>query len=127
MRLTAYISGPMSAFKNSNLNEPAFRAVQSSLEEMGYNTIVPHDIDPLQDQVGNWEMHMRADLIEMLAKADFVVTVSGDQFSEGKEIEMWLAAKMKMPVVPHCNVKPADQMFWPEGSVLLNAYEDAGC
>jgi len=122
-KMKSYVSGSISAHLDTDKNEGAFREAAKKLSDLGYETIVPHDIPPLEDWDGNWVAHMRADLIEMLSNADFVVTLPNSESSEGTEIEGWLARKMKMPVIPICNIRAADEMIWPEGSVFIKKME----
>jgi hypothetical protein len=110
-KLTAYISGPMSHIKN--LNEPLFRTWESILNNKGFNTIVPHDIAALKLKHGDWEMHMRADLIEMLRRADFIVTLPDWEKSAGATIEKMLADLLNIPVLHYPNVKHANAMKFP--------------
>lgn len=117
-KLVGYISGSISEHLYTGKNEALFREVEQQLEKFGYETLVPHDIEALDGWDGKWEMHMRADLAEMLLKADFVVTLPHSENSDGTYVESWLARKMRIPVIPLCNLKSADVMVWPEDSVF---------
>lgn len=117
-KLVGYVSGSISEHLETDKNEPFFREVSEKLKNYGYDTIVPHDIEALDGWDGKWEMHMRSDLAEMLLKADFVVTLPHSENSDGTYVEGWLARKMGIPVIPLCNLKTADAMLWPEGSVF---------
>ena len=117
-KLVAYISGSISEHLDTDKNEPLFRVVAKQLKEYGYDAIVPHDIEPLDEWDGKWEMHMRADVAELLLKADFIVTLPHSEKSDGTFVEGWIARKMGIPVIPLCNIKSSDAMVWPEDAVF---------
>lgn len=112
--MKAYISGPITGIENDN--EPLFREWQQKLEEMGYETIVPHDLDPgVPKEQANWHDYMRV-CLEQMMHADFVISLPEQKFSRGAEVERFVARRIDMPVIPYSNIKPEVAMVWPEGS-----------
>lgn len=110
--MKAYISGAISGIEQDN--EPAFRNAESILEAMGYETIVPHDINPGVDNP-EWEDWMRADIIAMM-DADIVISIFSETYSRGAATEQDLARRLNIPVVPLSNIKPPSAMIWPQGT-----------
>ncbi len=118
--MKVYISGAISGVEHDN--EPAFRNAESILEDMGYDTIVPHDQDPNSDNP-EWEDYMRSDIKAMM-DADVVVALHNDSYSRGSHVEQDLARRLSIPVIPLSNMKPANEMLWPTGSKFRKEVEN---
>lgn len=111
---TAYISGAITGVENDNL--PRFRAVQEMLEDLGYNTIVPHDLDPKSNNP-NWTDWMRACLIALM-DADILVSIPEDNYSKGAEVERHVSQRLSIPIVPLAQIKRFDEMLWSEDAIF---------
>lgn len=90
-----YVSGPMSGLPN--LNYPAFNAEARRLRDLGLRVINPAE-SPLPEE-SEWTAFLRADLIEMLAHCDTVVTLPGWEKSKGARLEISVARALGMRIV----------------------------
>lgn len=112
--MIAYISGAVTGIEENN--EPQFRTAEAKLKELGYHTIVPHDLDPKVD-LPSWEDWMRVCIAAQM-EADLVVSLPEPQFSRGADAERKIAHMLSMPVIPFVQIKRKEEMIWPNGVVF---------
>lgn len=91
--MTAYLSGPVTGKPGNNAE--AFEDVASSLERIGFETVVPTRIVPAGVE---WHAAMRI-CIPALMHCDIVVMLPGWQESDGAQIERRLAHALDIPVL----------------------------
>lgn len=102
--MKAYISGAISNLPENN--EPQFRAAEQKLKAMGYETLVPHDLDPgLDREKASWHDWMRVCVASMM-ECDLVVSLPEPIESRGADCERKIAAMINMPVIPLARMKP---------------------
>jgi hypothetical protein len=130
MNLRAYICGPVTGLDLNN--EPMFREWEERLRELGYETVVPHDLEPnLDDEIKHhmsddqwheyvWRKYMNVCVPE-LCRSHIVVTLVGWENSRGATTEVNLARAIGIPVI-HCHaVKSEFETMESEfGSRLIN-------
>lgn len=83
-----YIAGQVTGIKN--LNRPRFYAVASSLQRLGYETVVPHDHVPA---AATWHEAMEI-CLPLLLECDGLALIDGWQHSEGAMLEVKLARNL---------------------------------
>lgn len=113
-KMIAYVSGKVTGVENNN--EPLFREWEKNLSDMGYEVIVPHDLEPFVDNP-TWNDWMRVCLASMMV-ADVIVTLPDWDRSRGAMDEVMIARRINIPVIPCYTIKPADQMTWPKEAVF---------
>ena len=101
-----YISGPMTGVKD--LNREVFFGVHYMIEDAGDILVNPHVVgkeaeklpgfDNMTDKQ-KWQAYMRVD-IKHLAQCDIVLALHGWESSKGATIEIELAKKIGIPVIP---------------------------
>lgn len=97
-KLKAYICGPITDMPGLNLDE--FRAVESILTEMGYNTIVPHDLfEGIDTKDFTHDDYMDECLKAIRTQnVDYLIVLDGWQNSKGSKMEIELADELGIPV-----------------------------
>ena len=94
-----YICGPMAGYPD--LNAAQFKLVQVELEKRGYETVNPHDVQPIgEDYLPPAVAYIRGDLVELL-RCQGVATIGNTHCSWGASIEIDLAHKVMIPVRPY--------------------------
>ena len=108
MKQRAYISGPMTGYKDDN--RPAFRDAARVLRERGYDVLSPDEFDDIKPIAsGRWGDYLRRDL-PCVCVADVVFVLPGWRASKGATLEVLVAAQLGIPV----------QALTPEGAVQIN-------
>lgn len=87
-----YISGPISGHSNAKAN---FDSAEAFLKAKGFETINPMSLD--HSKASEWENYMRTD-IKALMDADAIYMLRRSEKSDGAQLELLIAIKMKMPV-----------------------------
>ena len=91
-----YLSGPMTGKPDYNKSE--FTKAEKLVKSMGYKVINPHKVKLLRRfRKPVWENYMRSDLRAMM-KADMIILLDGWISSEGAQLEVYNATKLKMEV-----------------------------
>lgn len=90
-----YVSGPMSGLPD--LNFPAFHQAAAQLRALGLQAVNPAEINP--GSTMSWEACMRAD-IKALCDCDALVMLPGWENSRGAHLEVHLAHRLGMQVLP---------------------------
>ena len=99
-----YVSGPITNVEN---HIELFRFSCEKLQQYGFQTLDPHDIQkPCQEKCGGfmqdfryrhtWECNLKYDIIKML-ECDGVALMPGYEFSNGANLESYIARKLYMP------------------------------
>lgn len=96
MRLTAYVSGPMTGYKNKNF--PAFMKASIQLRAKGLRIINPAELD-IGEPEKTWEKCLQRDIRELM-KCNCVATLPGWKKSRGALLEVYIAKALKWPVHP---------------------------
>lgn len=94
-----YISGPMTGLPE--LNFPAFNAAAAALRAKGLEVVNPAEINPEGEKT--WEQCMRAD-IKALCDCDTLAMLPGWENSKGAHLEVHLAHRLGMKVMPIADV-----------------------
>lgn len=121
MKRTVYISGAITGVPNDNL--PQFRAAQEMIKDLGYNTIVPHDLDPKSDNP-TWHDWMRA-CSKALMDADILVSLPEEKYSQGAAAERMMCKKLDIPCVTVDKIKHWDEMIWAADAVFRKEAQHA--
>ena len=90
-----YISGPMTGLPE--LNFPAFHAAAAFLRRRGLEAVNPAELNA--DTTMPWHACMRAD-IKALCDCDAIVLLPGWQHSQGAQLELHIAHRLGLAVVP---------------------------
>ena len=90
-----YVAGPMSGYPEFNYQQ--FRAIAEVLRGCGY--AVENPADNAKPDPETWEGYMRTALRQMLT-CEGVAVLHGWQESRGAAIEVDIAHKLGMPVLP---------------------------
>lgn len=102
--MKAYISGAISNLPENN--EPQFREAEQKLQAMGYETVVPHDLDPgLDRDKATWHDWMRV-CIKAQMDCDLVVSLPEPIHSKGADCERKVAQMLNMPVFTIARMRP---------------------
>ena len=91
-----YIAGPMTGI--AEFNYPAFRAAETQLRALGYNTLNPVDAEEHNPTPGipqSWDWYMRHAL-RMVLDADAIALLPGWQDSRGARLETHVATALGM-------------------------------
>lgn len=78
-----------------------FKAYKAQLEEVGYEVLNPYDVPPI-DLPGTsfWSASLRGDIAEFLRMCVGVATIDGWQKSPGASLEVEIASRLEIPVMP---------------------------
>ena len=90
-KMKIYIAGPMTGYKD--LNRPAFREVQETLEAMGHGVF-----NPVNNPLGTRRLCLEADLVWICRKADGMVMLFDWVRSRGAGAELAIAKALEIPV-----------------------------
>lgn len=90
-----YLAGPMSGIKD--FNYPAFNAEAARLRSLGHEVENPAENTP--PPCGTWAGYMRGAIVRMLT-CDCIATLPGYRDSRGARIEVDLAGRLSIPVMP---------------------------
>lgn len=91
MKKKLYLCGPMTGIHD--YNRTAFNDAESALRSAGFDVFNPTKNGMPADSP--WEMHMRADISQMMA-CDGLAVLKGANFSKGAQIEIKLAMELKI-------------------------------
>lgn len=94
MKRKVYISGPMTGI--ANLNREAFAWGEAQVIASGLTPVNPHT---LCDPLWSWHQCMRAD-VSALVECDAIVMLSGWQKSSGAQLELHVAHRVGIEVLP---------------------------
>lgn len=87
-----YLSGPMTGIADNNF--PEFHKWAETLRSTGYEVVSPAEIQ----EVGTWELCLRADLRE-LCTCDGIAIMPGWEKSKGANLELHVAHRLGMHVM----------------------------
>ena len=87
-----YISGPITGNTNAEAN---FQSAEAFLRAKGFDPINPMKLS--HDHSQKWEDFMKED-IKSLMDADAIYMLRSSDKSEGAQLELFIAVKLKMPV-----------------------------
>lgn len=90
-----YLAGPMTGYPDYNF--PAFAEARKKLRSLGAEVHCPAELGQVEEW--EWEQYMRRDLIAMLTNCRAVVVLEGWSRSRGAQMEVNIAAKLRMPVL----------------------------
>ncbi len=90
-----YVSGPMTG--KPALNFPAFHAASDALRALGFDVVNPATLNP--DPNTSWRDCMRVD-IKALCDCDGVATLPGWEDSKGATLEVHIAERLQLRVLP---------------------------
>lgn len=93
MRL--YVSGPMSLYKDTDWNFPAFDKACAELNAVGFDTENPADKGVIDGW--SWETYLKYDLKQLL-ECDGVAVLDQWWLSAGANLEVYVAKRLAMPV-----------------------------
>lgn len=93
--MKVYISGPMTGMEN--LNRAAFLTAAEQLQRRGYEPVNPAEVELALG--ATWSDYMRADL-KLLMDCDAVAVLDGWRRSKGAKLEVHIAEKLGMLVLP---------------------------
>ncbi len=91
MKKKLYLCGPMTGIHN--FNRDAFNDAESALRSAGFDVFNPTKNGMPED--APWEMHMRADIAQMMA-CDGLAVLPCAHYSHGASIEIALARQLKI-------------------------------
>ncbi len=91
MKKRLYLCGPITGMPN--YNRDAFNDAESALRSAGFDVFNPTKNGMPVDSP--WEMHMRADIAQMMV-CDGLAVLKGAHFSRGAQIEIQLAMELKI-------------------------------
>lgn len=118
-KIRAYICGPVTDIYQHN--EPAFRLWEERLNMLGYEVVVPLDLEvnidyslenilrPADWKEYVWRMFMRSCLPAVCA-SQILITLPNWSESRGGKIEVRTARDIMIPVVHCVNVKHAEEL-----------------
>ena len=95
MKGPIYVSGPMTGMLE--LNFPAFNAAAQRLRALGFEVVNPAELNP--DPAAKWVDCMRQD-IKALCDCQAVATLPGWERSKGASLEVLIAERLGMAVMP---------------------------
>jgi len=101
-QLKVYIAGPISYIDNEN--EGAFRQMQHTLEEFGFETIIPHDLFTSGEKMLFKHIDFMIRCVPALMSADYVVTLENWHNSTGATQEKKIADMFGIGVIHYSNV-----------------------
>lgn len=116
-KIKLYLCGPVTGIANNNL--PQFRFYQEKFTALGYEVIVPHDLDAsidndlkaylteLEWKEYVWRQYMKVCIPEVVS-AHLLVTLPSWSESRGSKIEVNTARGLLIPVIHCVNVKHVD-------------------
>jgi len=93
----AYICGPITGVQDDNIT--AFKVASKTVERLGYNSIIPHDIFNKIDTTSYTHSDYMRKCIRLMMSCDIVFTLTDWYESKGATIEVDLARKLDIPVV----------------------------
>ena len=94
----AYVCGPITGIED--LNKTEFKVAGKTLERLGYEVFIPHEIfENLNTDNYTHSDYMRK-CIQVMMKCDIIFTLNDWHNSKGASIEVDLARKLDIPVVP---------------------------
>lgn len=97
--LTYYLSGPMAGYPEHNW--PAFEKATQVLRDTGVKLISPDEVNPAANLSAppTYPVHfLKADIIEMITKADGIILLKGWPRSRGAKAELSIALDLEYPV-----------------------------
>jgi hypothetical protein len=101
-----YVSGGISEFLETDKNLPAFREAESRFNEIGFKSIVPHDlISEDEEKIFKWHDFMMRDTPELL-KCGICAMLPRWTRSDGAIIEFINAKIHGIPVIDSMTYKP---------------------
>lgn len=103
-RLTAYLCGPITGLPNNN--KGAFRTARRNVEDMGYNTIMPHDLFLGIDTSHYQHADYMRRCIRALMQADIIVLLPGWEMSRGAQLEIQIGSLIGIPKVVQHQLNP---------------------
>ena len=89
--MTVYISGAMTGAPD--LNRPAFEARAAKLRKLGYEVVVPHDLDDATPPPLTWKSCLKRD-IAALSQCDLISMIPGWEKSVGACLEKDVAYRL---------------------------------
>lgn len=107
--IKVYISGPIAHYDLAE-RKTAFKNIENSLIELGYEPVNPFDNGVPDD--AHWREHMRAD-IAMLLKCDYIYLMFGWEHSKGCKLEVDVASSCGIPILNQYSPKAIEAQFIP--------------
>lgn len=114
-----YLSGPITGIKDDN--KDSFSHYEYIFKNFGFQVVNPHRLFTFSevllinnctalDEKQKWAMFMKRD-ISALMKCDFVAVLPYWEKSEGVNLELSIADKLKMPIINAVTYKEINYQF----------------
>lgn len=96
MRITHYLSGPMSGIEGNNF--PAFEAACQQLRRRGFDIRSPHEKGSELDTSTPYVEYLRQDIAMMTAECQSLILLPGWPASNGARMELAIALTLRWPI-----------------------------